>query len=325
MHTKMNIVKPEDARHQMLNWSKCRSEEFFQYFERFSSENNENGFNDQFERLCHIDYGEVPEEFLKFIQGMGSSDVLQLCLGLLIDVEKGSKAFNIFFETRRKDESTYWGFKDPVKACGFSLTASDSESFLPRYGISPELKNQLTVNWRACPTNLFPQLFYSQGINERRVIDIVRNNKNTISRLENLLTELVQDNNKKIDREVASILDASLLGLASNPVNRVLVRARSYPIVGYNLNALKVLLNSKSMIKVHLGMNMSDFYRNDDLFTLIIELNKTNDFMGTKSSKEEEGVSTFLDFVQACPPICCKPGEPDDPCQGNQFGIQGYI
>lgn len=317
----MNSIKSEDARHQMLNWSKCRSEEFFEYFERFSSGNSENGYNDQFQRLCHINYGQLPEKLLSFILNMEASDLLQLCLGLFIDKETGRKSFNIFFEVKKNSESVFYGFEDPSDACVFNLTNSGVESFVPRFGISPELKNQLTVNWRACPTNFFPQLFYSQGINEQRVVDLVRNNKSTVSYLENLLSMLVQNDDKKSDRKIAAILDSSILGLASNPLNRVLVRAKSYPIVGYNLNALKVLLNSKSTIKVHLGMNMSDFYRNDDLFTLIIELNQTNNFMGVTRAKEEGNVPTFLDFVQACPPICCKPGEPDDPCQNNQFGI----
>ena len=73
------------------------------------------------------------------------------------------------------------------------------------------------------------------------------------------------------------------------------VRAHRYYIDGYNLAVLKLILTPETTIKLKFGVNIADLLIDEDMFTLVLEVDPS----GTGTSDK-----TYLDFVGACPPTC---------------------
>jgi|GEM_PF-5545112 len=309
----MEKIGNNEAQSQIMAWAKCNGNELFNCFQKFEAADCKNCNGGQFHRQRGVSFGQIDSGLLRFVTKEMSrmkSPQLSMCMSIV------DNAISVLFETIDDDGiKNYYGTNDIIQSATHALNkAARNSSAKPskRYGILPVVRDHLCVNWLGQTPGDIEKLFLSQKLTD--------------------VSALEEEGLEDIIRGVAGWLEGgrqgspsinlgNIVNEISDPFNRVAVRVMKYPIIGYNLEVLKLILQEDSEITVTFAVNPADFYYNDDLFTLILEIGTGNtEVKGAAGKKgeeiekeDEEDEMTFLDFVNACPPFCCgAPGQP--PC-----------
>lgn len=288
----------EEVRQNIRDWRICSCDDIKTLFEQWVSKEGEildprdevsssvGALNnsDQYSRLTGIDFGKVDDEFKAKVNEIELNQDTKSTTGLTLELAVHEGVFTVFFKTTIGNEELFWGNSMGNISCLYSVAPLPKRNVIKRYGVSTDLRNQFVANWVSLPFFMVSDLFYSMSIT-------------------------AGDKPKPYSR------------------NRAWVRAMRYNISGNNLTALNDLLKSGSDtqgIRLRFGANLSDIMLGEDVFTMIVEVDDehsatsgryvTNHTQNTAEPLDVESTS-YLEFINACPPICCKPGEPDDPCQ----------
>ena len=261
----------------MYEWAKCEDKDIEACFQRFNNGGDVTHAG-QFERLYGIDFGEAGKEFYSFVQGMRDKSSLAMSLGV-------QDKFKVMFETSDgKDQSFYESDQENDGLMFHSHEAAPVGTVEPvrkRYGILPVVRDHLCVNWFGLLPSDIHEKFLAMEPTQK---------------IDNLAE-------KYEGAQISSSTLKKIISELSDPFNRVAVRAKKYPVTGYNLEVLKKILLPESKISVSFGIVPADFYYNDDLFTIILEIDNRNVDKG-RITEDGDGGTTNLDFVGACPPAC---------------------
>lgn len=267
----MKTIDKFNALEHMGEWMKCEDREIARCFQRLPIDDTPD-FEKQYERLYGINFGKIDSKLLAFIENYNKDDNHK---SLAMSLAVSDQAFTVYLEARSGDDYQY--FESSETDNGRTYLSNEAKKWhqddplRKRYGILPVVRNHLCVNWFAQKPSNIHELF--------------------------LALKFTPSSSKQVN--ISEITD---------PFYRVAVRARKYPIVDYNLDALKKVVASGSNIAVTFGMNPADYYYNDDLFTVILEVDNSNVEKDLIYEDGDEG-TTFLDFVHACPPFCRPPDQ----------------
>jgi len=302
----------------MQKWRECPDEHLAQTFLFPPVERKAGAYPGQITRIGCIDFGTLTQEDANLIKKEGVR--LSLCHAL---VERSESqrfrtslvppyVYTMLLEVIYKDKDNqdiieYYQAGEEVSE---GLITGPSEVHWKQaskhLGIKKEVKDQFCHNWCYLPNADVSSMFYSFGPNIDAAAQLFHKNREIIHKLYH-----------KVNSEEELVKSAefkSLLDLASTPSLFIPVKGLKYPIVGSNLTDLKAIVKEGSHLRVHLGINPSDFAQDKDLFTIIIELDNSPLSTGTMQLDDEDGGSSLFDFVNACPPLCCGgPGQPACP------------
>lgn len=247
------------------------------------------GFKQQVSRLRGLDFGSVNHEFRTEIEKikLGSNSnsnkpdgvSMELAIENVNRSGKEIKMFTIYFKTVVDGDEKYWKQNLDQEFTDFrnyDVMAKDPRPSKKRFGISIELRNQLSYNWGALPFSLLGDLFYALTL---------PSSLNSKQKLEEYASDQIS---KGIPLPT---IEKNLL------LSRGWVRAHSYQITGNNLAAFKALISEggdDAILRTTFGANLTDAYIGTDVFTVIIEIDPDG------SQKD----SDYLEFVHACPPFC---------------------
>ncbi|OEK00275.1 hypothetical protein BFP97_01545 [Roseivirga sp. 4D4] len=310
----MEKIGNNEAQAQIMAWAECKGNELFNCFQKFEAADCKNCNGGQFHRQRGVSFGQIDSGLLQFVtQEMPKMKYPQLAMCMAI----ADNAISVLFETIDDDgNKSYYGTNDIIQSASRTLSkAARDSSARPakRYGILPVVRDHLAVNWLGQTPGDIEKLFLSQKLTD--VSDIEEKGLEDIIEGVAGWLEGGRQGNPPINLH-------NVVNEISDPFNRVAVRVMKYPIIGYNLEVLKLILKETSEIAITFAVNPADFYYNDDLFTLILEIGTGNTEVKAAAGKKGEEIekeddegdeTTFLDFVNACPPFCCgAPGQP--PC-----------
>lgn len=220
-----------------------------------------NNYPYQFCRLLGIDFGRVTKEFVNTIQAMDPSDSLYINVGVTND------NFSLYFTPPGSD---YAWMPDSETNSGLyraDVQPIEEHAFL-RYGISPQLKDELVYNWSYQPLTLINDLFYSRV---------------PYSNLPVPSPEYVLE------------------------LSNSWVRLNGFRITKSDLDAFKNLIKYEgegegqcSKIKIWFGVHFTNILLKKSAFTIIIEIDNQDIVPHPASISNIQ----YLEFVQACPPFC---------------------
>lgn len=244
------------------NWKQLPMENIAETIRKFIplAEDNYSGNPDQFNRVQGINFGHPTQGFIDDIINPNLRAV-NVHLGVVESLHE--KKICLILETKIKGRSTsnYYisNEEDNGRFYDNQFINSKGSQKHSKFGISREFANQLNYSWTN--SNILPQKFFYSF------------------------------NPKKDNKVHLPVIHSSKV-----MNNFSWTRVHYFPIFDHN-DVFKKLFTSKSSsnlgIRIFFGVNYSDFFVDQELFTIIIEVEDT--------SKDEK---TYLDFVKACPPNC---------------------
>lgn len=270
-------LPPNQVAHQLDAWAECASRDISGLFQKFITPEKGGKLKGQFHRQCGINYGSIDKDWADALTGKVASEK-GTNFALTLAVENGQ--FNILFEVTHHGNTEYYGSGLPDGGRCYrpeeSPLPSGQYQVQPNYGLLPVVKDHLNVNWFSSALAVIPDLFVAERMTHMSSLGILRHH---------------------------SVPDTQALDL-TDPFTRMTVRARKYPIVGYNKKVLQMLLKDgvdDLEMSIQFGAIFADLYYNDDIFSPIIALKKSNPNKEETYPPED---TTYLDFVAACPPVC---------------------
>ncbi|GEM_PF-3671058 len=126
-----------------------------------------------------------------------------------------------------------------------------------------------------------------------------------------VIAELSSSDKRAIE-QLLTINFTDIISTIRKSANLVPIRGKRYIISGENLDLINQHLTSESLVTLHLGVNPSDLFAGEDVFTLFFEIQngKNRDLSSSGSvlikraneDDTEEQEEFLFDFVHTCPP-----------------------